>query len=126
MLWSQTKNEAVRAWVALWGALNPFRAPEPLPILNPSNFVPKYGFPVVKGLNRVRGTLGLGMGRDMQKKQTAGKIHKKKKTLENRNMFSSFIWYYMSGGSYVIKCHSIRRLTRSLLRVHTSSGLRAS
>ena len=29
---------------------NPFRAPEPLPILNPSNFVPKIGFPVVKGL----------------------------------------------------------------------------
>ena len=27
--------------------LNPFRAPEPLPILNPSNFVPKNGFPVV-------------------------------------------------------------------------------
>ena len=32
------------------GTLNPFRAPEPLPILNPSNFVPKNGFPVVKGL----------------------------------------------------------------------------
>ena len=31
--------------------LNPFRAPEPLSILNPSNFVPKKGFPVVKGLN---------------------------------------------------------------------------
>ena len=29
--------------------LNPFRAPEPLPILNPSNFVPKNGLPVVKG-----------------------------------------------------------------------------
>ena len=29
---------------------NPFRAPEPLPILCPSNFVPKNGFPVVKGL----------------------------------------------------------------------------
>ena len=28
------------------------RAPEPLPILNPSNFVPKNGFPVVKGLNQ--------------------------------------------------------------------------
>ena len=26
------------------------RAPEPLPILNPSNFVPKNGFPVVKAL----------------------------------------------------------------------------
>ena len=36
------------------GVLNPFRAPEPLPILNPSNFVPKYGFPVVKGLNQNR------------------------------------------------------------------------
>ena len=33
-----------RFWV------NPFRAPEPLPILNPSNFVPKNGFPVVKAL----------------------------------------------------------------------------
>ena len=32
------------------GILNPFRAPEPLPILNPSNFVPKNGFPVGKGL----------------------------------------------------------------------------
>ena len=32
----------------LW--VNPFRAPEPLPILNPSNFVPKNGFPVEKGL----------------------------------------------------------------------------
>ena len=30
--------------------LNLFRAPESLPILNPSNFVPKNGFPVVKGL----------------------------------------------------------------------------
>ena len=30
--------------------VNPFRAPEPLPILNPSSFVPKNGFPVVKGL----------------------------------------------------------------------------
>ena len=32
------------------GLLNPFRAPEPLPILNASNFVPQNGFPVVKGL----------------------------------------------------------------------------
>ena len=34
------------------GELNPFRDPEPLPILNPSDFVPKngFGFPVVKGL----------------------------------------------------------------------------
>ena len=31
---------------------NPFRAPEPLPILNPSKFVPQYGFPVVKGLRK--------------------------------------------------------------------------
>ena len=30
---------------------NPFRAPEPLPILNPSNVVPENGFLVVKGLN---------------------------------------------------------------------------
>ena len=30
--------------------VNPFRAPEPLPILNPSNSVPKNGFPVVRGL----------------------------------------------------------------------------
>ena len=30
--------------------LHPFRAPEPLPILNPSNFVPQNGFPVVKAL----------------------------------------------------------------------------
>ena len=32
--------------------INPFKAPEPLPILNPSNFVPKNGFPVVKGLRQ--------------------------------------------------------------------------
>ena len=31
--------------------MKPFRAPEPLPILNPSKFVPKNGFPVVKGLS---------------------------------------------------------------------------
>ena len=29
--------------------LNPFRAPEPLPILNPSNFVPKKGFKLQRG-----------------------------------------------------------------------------
>ena len=29
----------------------PFKAPEPLPILSPSNYVPKNGFPVVKGLS---------------------------------------------------------------------------
>ena len=33
------------------GTLNLFRAPEPLPIPNPSSFVPKNGFPVVKGLS---------------------------------------------------------------------------
>ena len=37
--------------IAGW-LLNPFRAPEPLPILNPSNFVPTNGFPVVKGLTK--------------------------------------------------------------------------
>ena len=37
-----------RCWV------NPFRAPEPLPMLNPSNFVPKNGFPVVKALRSPR------------------------------------------------------------------------
>ena len=30
--------------------LNAFRDPDRLPVLNPSNFVPKNGFPVVKGL----------------------------------------------------------------------------
>ena len=39
-----------RACNGVCGFINPFRAPEPLPILNPSNFVPKNGFPVVKGL----------------------------------------------------------------------------
>ena len=34
--------------------INPFRAPKPLPILNPSNVVPKKGFPVVEGLNSTR------------------------------------------------------------------------
>ena len=34
------------------GSLNPFSAPEPLLTLNPSNFVPKNGFPVVTGLSR--------------------------------------------------------------------------
>ena len=33
--------------------LNRFRAPEPLPILNASNVVPKNGFPVVKGLRHL-------------------------------------------------------------------------
>ena len=31
-------------------SVNPSGAPEPLPVLNPSNIVPKNGFPVVKGL----------------------------------------------------------------------------
>ena len=31
----------------------PFRAPEPLPIINPSDFVPRNGFPVVKGLSQI-------------------------------------------------------------------------
>ena len=43
------------ARAAFFLSLNPqlgsFRAPEPLPIQNPSNFVPKNGFPVVKGLS---------------------------------------------------------------------------
>ena len=38
----------------IFSTLDPFRAPEPLPILNPSNFVPKNGFPVVKGLTPSR------------------------------------------------------------------------
>ena len=32
--------------------LTPIEPPEPLSILNPSDFVPKSGFPVVKGLNQ--------------------------------------------------------------------------
>ena len=32
--------------------VNPFRAPEPLSMLNSSNFVPENGFPVVKALRR--------------------------------------------------------------------------
>ena len=35
--------------------LDPFKTPEPLPILNPSNFVPKNGFPVAKGFNQSAG-----------------------------------------------------------------------
>ena len=38
--------------------LNPFRAPEPLPTLNPSNVVPENGFPVVKGLISARNDQG--------------------------------------------------------------------
>ena len=34
------------------------RAAEPLPILNPSNFVPKNGFPVVEGLRRYPNPFG--------------------------------------------------------------------
>ena len=33
--------------------LDPFGAHEPLPILNPSNFVPKNGFPAVTGSREV-------------------------------------------------------------------------
>ena len=49
--------------------LNPFRAPEPLPTLNPSKFVPtlnpskfvpKNGFPVVKGLTLSQRLIILG------------------------------------------------------------------
>ena len=42
--WSRFPHGAVS------GMLNLFRAPESLPILNPSNFVPNNRFPVVKGL----------------------------------------------------------------------------
>ena len=39
-------------WLQILGVcLDPFKAPEPLPILNPSNFDPKNGFPVEKGVN---------------------------------------------------------------------------
>ena len=34
------------------GKISPCRAPEPLPILSASNFVPRNGFPVVKGLTK--------------------------------------------------------------------------
>ena len=38
--------------ISFWeSGLNPFRAPKPLPILKPSNYVPQNGFPVVKGLS---------------------------------------------------------------------------
>ena len=33
------------------GLLNPLKAPKHLPVLNPSNFVPENGFPVVKALS---------------------------------------------------------------------------
>ena len=52
------------------GELNPFRAPEPLPILNPSNFVPKNGSPFVKGLIKlkcIRVKLTHGMYEDTRK-----------------------------------------------------------
>ena len=35
---------------------NPFRAPKPLPVLNPSVFVPQNGFPVVQELTEARST----------------------------------------------------------------------
>ena len=48
-----TKMSPIIAITVCQAAVNPFRAPPlPLPILNPSNFVPKNGFPVVKGLIR--------------------------------------------------------------------------
>ena len=41
-----------RLQIRFWErCLNPFGAPEPLPILEPSNFAPKNEFPVVKGLS---------------------------------------------------------------------------
>ena len=47
---SHTVKSTHDAYENTWkcGELNPFTAPEPLPILNPSNFVPKNGFPVAK------------------------------------------------------------------------------
>ena len=38
--------------------VDPFRAPKPLTIINPSNFVPQNGFPVVKGLTQLPNNLG--------------------------------------------------------------------
>ena len=43
------KAEAAPAFFLKNIIINPFRAPKPLPILNPSNNVPKNGFPIVKG-----------------------------------------------------------------------------
>ena len=37
-------------------AINPFRTPKHLPLLNPSNFVPQNGLPVVKELTEVHAT----------------------------------------------------------------------
>ena len=34
-----------------WGCLTPLEPPEALSLLNPSNFVPKDGSPIVKGLS---------------------------------------------------------------------------
>ena len=44
------KRKKIEFFSDHFGLINPFRAPEPLPILNPGNFVPKNGFPVLKGL----------------------------------------------------------------------------
>ena len=44
------KNTRKKRSYEYFHVFNPFRAPEPLPVLNPSIFVPKNGFPVVKGL----------------------------------------------------------------------------
>ena len=41
-----------------------FRAPKPLPILSPSNFVPQNGFPVVQGLRAIDKIQGLFTGHD--------------------------------------------------------------
>ena len=38
--------------------VGPFRAPEPLPILKPSNFVTQKGFPAVNGVESVSGLYG--------------------------------------------------------------------
>ena len=46
-----THDMSHEKYVELCGELKPFRAPEPLPILNPSNIVPKNGFPVVEGFS---------------------------------------------------------------------------
>ena len=66
-------------------AINPFRAPEPLPILNPRNFVPKNGFPVVKGLRTLAKSfskisndeLGTMLGKDEKISERASRIQAK-------------------------------------------------
>ena len=62
--------------------VNPFRAPEPLPILNPSNFVPQNGFPVVKGLRGLRKQRlahlhdAVACVRDMEKPRHGSVLHR--------------------------------------------------